>query len=193
MEALATAGDVTAAMGLGHDASVMSEAQLARIEVLLAKVSRQFRREAERAFTPGTYTQQLKLIGNSVRLEEKPDTVEEVTILGVGAVTGYTVSGCWLVFDNYTSDMVGATVEVTYTWERAVPADVVASVADIVARNMAVDPRSAVAQSTLLSTQDYRQDVAAWASSGVVGMNADDIALARTYRYPLPPRIVVRP
>ena len=40
---------------------------------------------------------------------------------------------------------------------------------------------------------DYRQDVADWAAAGIVGMNEDDIELARSYRYPAPPSIVVRP
>ena len=71
--------------------------------------------------------------------------------------------------------------------------DVVAAVADIVARNLMIEPNSAVAQSKLLMTQDYRQDIADWAASGIVGMNAEDVALARSYRYPVPPQILVRP
>ena len=69
----------------------------------------------------------------------------------------------------------------------------VASVADIVARNLMLDPNSVVGQSKALETMDYRQDVADWASSGIVGMNNDDVGLARSYRYPAPPTVVVRP
>ena len=61
------------------------------------------------------------------------------------------------------------------------------------ARNLMLDPTSAVGQSTSLSSLDYRQDVASWASDGQVGMNEDDIAVARSYRYPAPPPIVLRP
>lgn len=193
MDALATASDVAAALGLGYDADALTEAQQERADLLLAKVSRRFRLEAQRVFTPGEYTQHLKISGGRVRLEEQPDEVVEVRIPGVDNPP-YTLCRNWIHFDDYRNpEYVGATAEVTYRWEKPVPADVVAAVADIVARNLMLDPKSVVGQSTSLSTKDYRQDVAAWASSGVVGMNDDDVALARSYRYPAPPPIVVRP
>ena len=193
MDTLATAADVAAALGLGADAEALTAEQWARANMLLAKVSRRFRLEAQRFFTPGTYTQALKIVGNSVRLEEPPNEVVLVLVPGVGQPP-YTLDRNWLLFDDWRHpEYVGATAEVTYTWVKPVPADVVSAVADIVARNLMLDPKSVVGQSTSLSTKDYRQDVAGWASSGVVGMNAEDIALARSYRYPTPPSIVVRP
>jgi len=35
--------------------------------------------------------------------------------------------------------------------------------------------------------------MAEWASSGEIGMNGDDVALARSYRYPAPPTMILRP
>ena len=208
MDTLATAADVAAALGLGS-VDDLTEGQQARVEPLLAKVSRRFRLEAQRLFTPGTYTHILKIIGGAVRLEEVPAEVVEVKVLGVNGsstvTTAYTVQQNWLLFTEYRTThwdsfddwqsrgLVGASAEVTYAWERPVPDDVVAAVADIVARNLMIDPKSAVAQSRLLMTQDYRQDIADWAASGIVGMNAEDVALARSYRYPVPPQILVRP
>jgi len=191
MDALATAADVAAALGLGADTDALTEEQQARANLLLAKVSRRFRLEAQRRFTPGTYTHHLRIFAGAVRLEEIPDEVIDVKVPGVDDVS-YSLVANWITFDNYW-EYAGRTAEVTYTWSTPVPADVVAAVADIVARNVMLDPTSVVGQSTSLSTLDYRQDVARWASSGIVGMNDDDVALARSYRYPAPSTIVLRP
>lgn len=190
MDPLATVEDVAAALAV----DALSDEQRARAIPLLAKVSRRFRLEAERMFTPGIYTQTIKILGGGgVRLEEVPDDVISVKVPGV-VDPPYTLSGNWIQFDNWRlSEYIGASAEVVYRWYKPVPTDVVAAVADIVARNLMLDPKSVVAQSTSLSTKDYRQDVSAWASSGIIGMNEDDIALARSYRYPTPPPIVVRP
>lgn len=189
MDTLATTADVAAALGLDE----LSEVQEARANLLLAKVSRRFRLEAQRQFTPGTYTQDLKIFAGVVRLEEEPTEVVDVSVPGVDSVA-YTVVQNWISFDDYQSlGLLGKTATVTYSWEKPVPTDVVAAVADIVARNLMLDPKSVVGQSTSVSTKDYRQDVAPWASEGIVGMNDEDIQVARSYRYPTPPSIVLRP
>lgn len=189
MEPLATVDDVAAALAL----DALSDEQTMRAIPLLAKVSRRFRLEAQRLFTPGIYTQTLRVVDGGIRLEEVPDEVMSVEVPGV-ADPPYTVCRNWIRFENWRQhEYLGAAVEVTYRWDKPVPADVVAAVADIVARNLMLDPKSVVAQSTSLSTKDYRQDVADWAASGIIGMNDDDIALARSYRYPTPPPILVRP
>jgi hypothetical protein len=186
---LATVADVAAALGLDE----LSEAQEARANLLLAKVSRRFRLEAQRQFTPGTYTQDLKIFAGVVRLEEVPNEVVDVSVPGVDSVV-YTVVQNWISFDEYQSQsLLGKTATVTYSWDTPVARDVVATVADIVARNLMLDPKSVVGQSTSVSTKDYRQDVAPWASEGIVGMNDEDIRVARSYRYPVPPSIVLRP
>lgn len=193
MDALATLADVAAALGLGADEDALTEDQQARANLLLAKVSRQFRLEAQRRFTPGTYTHHLKIFAGTVRLEEIPDEVVDVKVPGVDDVSWSLVKN-WITFDDYwLPQYVGKTAEVTYRWSTPVPTDVVAAVADIVARNLMLDPTSVVGQSTSLSTLDYRQDVAGWASSGIVGMNDEDVRVARSYRYPAPPPIVLHP
>lgn len=189
MDTLATVADVAAALGVGE----LTEAQAARAELLLAKVSRRFRLEAQRQFTPGTYTQLLKIHAGTIRLEEVPDEVTSVVVPDVDSPV-WEVVGNTIVFDDDLSPtFVGKTAEVIYSWSTPVPRDVVAAVADIVARNLMLNPTSVVGQSTSLSTLDYRQDVADWASTGQVGMNDEDIAVARSYRYPVPPSIVLRP
>ncbi len=208
MDTLATVADVAAALGLGS-VDALTDGQKARAELLLAKVSRRFRLEAQRRFTPGTYTHYIKILDGAVRLEEEPDEVVEVKVLGANGdtsiTTAYEVHRNWLHFTEYhvtqwssfddrqSRGLVGATAQITYSWERPVPADVVDAVADITARNLMLDPTSVVGQSKTLATMDYRQDVADWAAAGIVGMNDDDIELARSYRYPAPPSIVVRP
>ena len=192
MDALATAADVAAALGLA-DESDLSDEQAVRVDPLLAKVSRRFRLEAQRSFTPGTYTHYLRIHGGAVRLEEVPSQVTSVTVLGVTDLS-YELINNWLVFDDWQSLRInGQTAEIVYQWEADVPADVVAAVADIVARNLMLDPKSVVAQSTSLQTKDYSQSMADWVSEGVVGMNGDDVTLARSYRYPAPPSVVLRP
>ena len=191
MDALATAADVAAALGLA-DESDLSDEQAVRVDPLLAKVSRRFRLEAQRSFTPGTYTHYLRIHGGAVRLEEVPSQVTSVTVLGVTDLS-YELLNNWLVFDDWQSLRInGQTAEIVYQWEADVPADVVAAVADIVARNLMLDPKSVVAQSTSLQTKDYSQSMADWVSEGVVGMNGDDVTLARSYRYPAPPSVVLR-
>lgn len=191
MDTLATVADVAVALGVEEDS--LTDVQVARADLLLAKVSRRFRLEAQRQFTPGLYTQHLKVHAGAVRLEEVPDEVVSVVVPDVDSPVWEVVRNL-LVFDDDTSSMyVGKTAEVTYSWSTPVPRDVVAAVADIVARNLMLDPTSAVGQSTSLSSLDYRQDVAPWASDGQVGMNEEDIAVARSYRYPTPPSIVLRP
>ena len=191
MDALATAADVAAALGLA-DADALSDEQAVRVNPLLAKVSRRFRLEAQRSFTPGTYTHFLRIHAGAVRLEEIPSQVTSVTVSGVTDID-YSLLNNWMLFDDWRSLRInGQTAEIVYQWETPVPADVIAAVADIVARNLMLDPKSVVAQSTSLQTKDYSQSMADWVSEGVVGMNGDDVTLARSYRYPAPPSVVLR-
>jgi len=122
---------------------------------------------------------------------EVPGEVTEVAVPGVSS-PAYTVSGRWLAFTDWEAlGLNGKDATVTYSWSTEVPDDVVAAVAAIVARALTVDPSSAVAQSNMLQTADYVQQVADWARSGSIdNFSADDRALARSYRYPMPPIIV---
>ncbi len=185
MEPLATADDVAHALGL-EDAAALSAAQSARLDGLLARVSREFRREAERPFTDGEYTVRLKVVRGKVRLPETGTVTEVSGSDGIGLE--YVVDGQEVALQQCHP----STVTVTYTHTDLVPDDVVASVAEIVARHLIVDPTSAEAQSTELSTMDFRQRMAPWVSERRL-LTDEERAQARSYRYPGTAVIVQQP
>jgi len=157
------------------------------VDILLERVSREFRREAAREFAPGTSTVNLLTVGDRVRLADPAYSVASVTTLDANndALTvEYTVDGQDLILKyGGTPLWSGLTVTVTYTRTAAIPTAVVGEVAAIVARHLSVDPLSAQAQSTSLSTSDYGQRFAAWVSSRAL-LTPEECKLARTYRYP---------
>lgn len=182
---LATVDDVSSALGLIGD-NTLTQAQQARAIPLLALVSRRFRLEAGRVFTPGTYTHTFKIHRGAIRLMETPTEVTSVTVSGVTTQPGYTVERDWVLFDDWESQSLnGRDVTVVYSWTAEVPTAVVAAVASIVARTLTVDPNSIVAQASQLTTPDYSMSVAPWArDASVSAMSEDDIDLARSFRKP---------
>ncbi len=237
MAPLAQQADVLQALGFdpASDISVLPPTMQNRMQPTLAKVSRRFRKEAQRFFTPGTYTQILSIHAGTTRLMEIPNAIERVRILGraqvdwtawqeggpewvvwaegvenfgtTGMLTvlGYneppppkyrpvphwSVDGIWMSWTDWDFwQLNGKKVEITYSWDTPVPEDVVFAVADIVARNLVVDPMGAVRQSKLLMSRHFRQEVADWVMSGGTGFTKDDIDQARSYRYPCPPAII---
>jgi hypothetical protein len=211
---LATDEDVAAALGVA-EASELPQSMQIRMDATLAKVSRRFRMEAERIFTPGVYAHTLRINAGAVRLMEVPSGVHGVRIEGLpqldwGTVDVAEVSGGgtgdpvvpppellvekqWLRWEDwYYWRLSGRMADVCYSWDLDVPADVVACVADIAARVLSVDPLSSVVQSKSLVAGDFRQDVADWVLSANVGFSSADIELARSYRYPVPPSITAR-
>lgn len=198
---------------------------------MLRRVSRRFRFEAQRIFTPGTYTNMDRIHAGAVRLPEAPDAIVSVRIQGVEqaswsdsfpmfGIDGYdgsdlgefvempggidiassdvvpqgpkfTVVGNWIYWDDWVFwRLNGLQVLVTYVTTTPVPLDVVDSVAAIAGRNLTVDPMGALSQSKTLSTRHYRQGLADWVSAGNVGFTPEDIAEARSFRYPAPPVII---
>lgn len=184
MDPLASADDVAQALGL-NDADALSESQSNRVDGLLARVSREFRREAERTFTPGTSTVRLSTVGGRVRLPEPVENAAGVTLVQLdGQTVDWALDGQDLVLTRYgRPTWSGLTVTVTYTHTEPVPDDVVSTVAGIVARHLSVDPTSAEAQSTELSTLDFRQRLAPWVSDRGL-LTDEERAEARSYRYP---------
>lgn len=80
---LARPSDVLASLGFeGDDTSVLPTTMQVRMDGTLARVSRRFRKEAERFFTPGSYTQTFKIQAGAVRLMEPPSSIEKVCVLG---------------------------------------------------------------------------------------------------------------
>jgi hypothetical protein len=223
--------------GNPQDVSMLPVSMQVRLPQVLDRVSRRFRFEAQRLFTPGTYTHHLDIHAGYTRLMEPPSKIEKVVILGrrfidwrqwqeggnewvvwaeggpiedfgtSGMLTvlgynepppprwrplpSYAVEGLWMHWNDWDFwQMNGKRVAVTYSWASPVPPAVVASVSDIVARCLTVDPMGAVRQSKELSSRHFRQQVADWVNSGNVGFNEHDIAEARSYRYPMPPHII---
>lgn len=198
---LAAPEDVAKALGVSAITALPSTMQI-RLDGTLAKVSRSFRKEAERIFTPGTYTHDLRVAGGAVRLMELPDAISRVSVAGASEIdweTGdptsihWTQEGSWIQWNDWQSRRLnGSIATVTYTWNTPVPDDVVVAVAEIVGRNLTVDPLGPLRQSKMLMSRYHRQDVADWVSSGRTGLMRDDIEVARSYRYPVPTMIVYR-
>lgn len=230
------AADVDVAETLGVDqVSKLPKSMQVRMDRMLRRVSRRFRFEAQRIFTPGTYTHTVRIHGGAARLPEKPtggivrvsvqgmeqvpwtsdnfpglwadeddavsDQGGEFTEMpgGLDIVQGdviqpgpkFTVAGNWLYWNDWALwRLQGRLCQVTYIAKEPVPEDVIDSVAAITARNLTIDPMSALPQSKALMTRHYRQEIADWVSGGNVGFTEDDLAQARSYRYPAPPLIV---
>lgn len=219
---LAGHGDVRVALGVSQgqsydDVTMLPSTMQVRMDTTLAKVSRRFRKEAQRIFTPGVYTHRLRIEGGAIRLAEVPSSVnaigiEGLTILPDGAVETpddttnldwpipqevdspaptWQVVRNWILFQDWDFwRLSGRLADVNYSWDTPVPTDVVAAVADITARNLVVDPMGAERQSKLLMSRHFRQEMADWVMSGDTGFTQDDIDQARSYRYPAPPRII---
>lgn len=188
--ALCSLQDIAGVLGYA-DSDSLSDAWVARIPYIMAKLCRLFRLEAGREFTPGTTTVQLLSVNGKIPLPDPlgpTGSVDEVA-LDDGTVLGpldYTVRNNSLIVNRRTwlgreLPGTGDPFEVTYTHTGEVPWDVRATIAADVARYLTIDPNSAVAQSTFLSAEGYHQRIAAWVAD-VVKLSPDDLALARSHR-----------
>lgn len=217
---LATSADVLVALGFPAteapdepDLSVLPPMMQNRMPMTLRKVSRRFRKEAQRIFTPGTYTHRLMIHCGATKLMEEPNAVIGVRVFGrieTDWVTWDSDGSQWLSLNDdvvpgpiWTVDgqslqwndwdfwgLNGREVEVTYSWDTPVPSDVVAAVADITARNLTINPMGAERQSKLLQSRHFRQEMADWVMSGGTGFTKDDIEQAQSYAPNLPPVII---
>ncbi len=233
-------------LGVGEDPTQLPQSMQIRMDSVLRRVSRRFRLEAQRQFTPGTYTHTFQIQGGAIRLQEVPDAVEDVHIDGVILPTEYAyptieltleqdrlpgpprnervvqdwnkpgslgIAGnrsCtrqvgrpaephWRLVDNWLLwrdwqywRLSGRRCRVTYSWRTPVPCDVADCVATIAGRMLTVDPMGALAQSKEVSSRHFRQQVADWVSDGATGFTDDDLKVARSYRWPAPPLIVMQ-
>lgn len=196
MDPLATPDDVAHALGLA-DADALTEAQSARVDGLLARVSREFRREAERNFTPGTTTVRLLTVAGKIRLAE-------AGVTGITSATtrdsynqtqtlDTTVDGQDVILEQYGQLLgSGVPVTVTYTHTGEIPDAVVASVAGIVARLLTVEPDSVEAKAVDMTAGPFRVRYADWVSSQGL-LTEEECADARSYRYPASSVIIQRP
>lgn len=195
MEPLATSDDVAQALGL-DSSSDLSESQGNRVDDLLARVSRKFRLEAGRPFTPGTDTVRLLSVGGRVRLPEPVESVDDVAAVtidrcGVTVDVDVTLDGQELVCE-YSGVLVssGVMVTVTYTHSGDVSDAVIADVAAIVARHLTVEPGEGKVVSE--TAGPFTARYADWVSVGGL-FTEDECETARSYRHPAPTVVIQRP
>lgn len=198
MVALATSTDVAHALGLAN-AAALSASQALRVAALLARVSREFRLEAERQFGSGTTTVRLLTVAGRLRLVEPVSTVNDVDSVSMLDCYGdtvnleYTLDGQTLLLEhNGCALPSGVQVTVVYTHSGDIPEEVVAAVAAIVGRNLTVDPNSVAAQAVDLAAGPFRTRYADWTSNTSL-LTEQDCELAKSYRYPGTAIIIQKP
>lgn len=82
---LAQTADVLRALGFDPTSSDITDLPVTmqvRMSTTLAKVSRRFRKEAQRIFTPGQYTHRLMIQSGTTRLMEVPNAISGVRVFG---------------------------------------------------------------------------------------------------------------
>lgn len=205
MSTLAAADDVAKELGLSGESELSTE-QTNRIPGLLIKASSAFRRAAGRQFTEATYTQRLQVIGGRARLPEDPVTDVSSVVDDCGNTISFTRVGYWLnvsrhhhsndaSFSFYRPAGIDSGWFVTVTYAGgAVPADVRVTVAQIVARQLNMDPTAATGvrmhEQTMGPFTDRKQYFD-WAAE-TVALSDEELAFAESFRDPTRSRIVHR-
>lgn len=190
MAPLASLNDVAHALGLA-DAAALGEARTVRANQLLAKISREFRREAGRQFTPGRTAVKLLTIAGRIPLPDGLGVGGEIhSVTGDDDITHEVDVDELIIRRNGRSVGTGVLVKVDYTHLAAVPDEVSGTVGAIVARYLTVDPTSAVAQSTFLASEQFQQRFADWVSRSVK-LTEEDCEFARSY-LPRPVTVIVQ-
>lgn len=101
-ELVPLAEDVDVAQSLGvSQVSKLPTTMQVRMDRTLRRVSRRFRFEAQRVFTPGTYTHTVRIQGGATRLPEKPYAIIRIAVQGVeqapwSPVTPDAFPGLWV-------------------------------------------------------------------------------------------------
>lgn len=196
MQPLATPADVAGSLGLTENQ--LSASQTLRIPLILARLNGEFRQIAGCEFTPGTTTVRLLSVDGRITLPDMLNGYNEDGSLAnegsVASVQNYR-DGKAVDFTLVGQDVLptrptilgteragtGTLFVVTYTHYGTVPEEVSSALAAACARYLTVDPKSAVAQSTFLSSEGYHQRMATWVAD-TVKLSATDIALAESYR-----------
>lgn len=191
MDPLASLDDVAHALGL-EDAAALGDARTARSTPILAKISREFRREAGREFTPGRTKVKLLTVAGRIALPDglgETGTVHSIAGIDVDDLTHEVDDDELVICRNGRSIGTGVMVKIDYTHNEPVPDEVSGTVGAIVARYLTVDPTSAVAQSTFLASEFYQQRFADWVSRSVK-LTEEDCEFARSYQ-PRPVTVIV--
>jgi hypothetical protein len=105
LDPLAANTDVATALGVS-DVSKLPTTMTVRMDRTLRRVSRRFRFEAQRIFTPGTYTHTVRIQGGAARLPEKPYAITRVAVQGVEQAPWCEMSsdafpGLWVADDSW--------------------------------------------------------------------------------------------
>ncbi|MCT7369458.1 hypothetical protein [Mycolicibacterium llatzerense] len=194
-EPLATAADVASELGL-DDESQLTSAQVVRIPGLLIKASGMFRRAAERQFTTGTYTQRLQVVAGRVRLPEDPVTSVASVVDDAGNAVTYTLNDQWLDVSRHhtydTSFMCHERTETESGWfvtaeytGGAITDEVRVTIAQVVARQLGVDPTAKTGVRTIDQTMGpfaERKQFFDWAAE-TVAFTDEEQAFAESFRY----------
>src|SRR5438270_2462642 len=97
--------DVAEALGVSSPSRLPATMQT-RMPRMLRRVSRRFRFEAQRIFTPGTYTHTVRIQGGASRLPEKPYAIIRLAVQGVEQAPWSSVSpesfpGLWVADSDW--------------------------------------------------------------------------------------------
>lgn len=100
LEPLVKDTDVAESLGVS-DVSKLPSTMTIRLPRMARRVSRRFRFEAQRIFTPGTYTHTVRIHGGAARLPEKPYAILRIAVQGVeqapwSPVSPETFPGLWV-------------------------------------------------------------------------------------------------
>jgi hypothetical protein len=192
---LAAAVDVATELGL-TDVGQLTSVQATRIPSLLLKASWKFRRAADRQFTSGSYTQRLQVVAGRVRLPEDPVDAVQAVFDDAGNDVTYRAVGQWLdVSKHHTFDTSfmchdrvendsGWFVTATYTGGE-VPDEVRVTVAQVVARQLGIDPTAATGVKSLNQTMGpftEQKQFFDWAAE-TVAFTDEEQAFAESFRY----------
>jgi hypothetical protein len=171
--ALATIADVEARLG-----RELTESETTQATAWLDDASALFVNRSEQKFEIGESTVRLFVNDGIVRLVQRP-VIEIISVNDInGNPVDYTFDGFQTLFDIYTE----MPVIVTYEHGSAtIPADVVAVVAGMVARTLAISPEAA-AGITKQTTGPFSQEFASWAVGQQVMMSPAELAIADSYR-----------
>lgn len=177
-DALATQEDVEAI--IGRD---LSDAEEARVEAVLLKLSELFRAESRQDFTPGESHVELNVNAGRVLLEQRPVIeVLEVTDPDGTPIEDWSVFHQRLTVPRRSHQMV----RVRYTHGAVeVPALVVTTIADAARQILQIAPEAVAGRAQEGDTAGpYTQSAsyATWAQGGATRLSPEDRAIARGFR-----------
>jgi hypothetical protein len=178
MTALAVDSDVEASLG-----RTLTTEEAARVDSLLLLASAAVSNETGYRFAPGEYTVERRVRGGKVKLPADVDSVDSVVAVGQcdGSETALTVDVDYTVRGSTVYGLPGCWVAVTFTVVAAVPVEIVALVAAIVANTVETGATAAIASETAGPFTTSYVD-----SNGRVWISKSDKLILKPYKQPKP-------